>query len=150
MKTTFIPNPKKVSSRFMFLLGIMFVSGLGQIVGQVKTHKAIVDSEIDILTVVNVITPNKGQQQDIVENLQKGLTDTMRYQDGFISASIHKSLDSDHIIVYAQWRDQESLQNAVKLIESGGAPNMLYVFSNSTPEYHPYDVVSVNLAANRK
>jgi len=91
-----------------------------------------------------------GQQEKIVELLQKGMTETMRYQKGFISANIHKSLDSEHIIVYAQWKDGASLQDAVKLIEAGNAPNMLEVFSNSTPDYHPYDVISVNLAHKKK
>ncbi len=110
------------------------------------TSDAIINADNEILTVINVITPKEGQQEKIVALLQKGMSQTMRYQKGFISANIHKSLDSEHIIVYAQWKDAASLNAAVQLIETGKAPNMLEVFSNSTPDYHPYDVISVNLA----
>ncbi|SHI64895.1 antibiotic biosynthesis monooxygenase family protein [Aquimarina spongiae] len=115
-----------------------------------QKSEAIINADREILTVINVITPKEGQQEKIVELLQKGMTETMRYQKGFISANIHKSLDSEHVIVYAQWKDGASLQEAVKLIEAGKAPNMLEVFSNSTPDYHPYDVISVNLASEKK
>ncbi len=115
-----------------------------------KEANAIINADNEILTVINVITPKEGQQEKVVELLQKGMTQTMRYQKGFISANIHKSLNSGHVIVYAQWKDEASLQNAVKLIEAGEAPNMLEVFSNSTPDYHPYDVISVNLAHKKR
>ncbi|GAA4271810.1 antibiotic biosynthesis monooxygenase family protein [Aquimarina gracilis] len=115
-----------------------------------KESNAIINADHEILTVINVITPKEGQQEKIIKLLNKGMTETMRYQKGFISANIHKSLDSEHVIVYAQWKDSVSLQEAVKLIETGKAPNMLEVFSNSTPDYHPYDVTSVNLASNKK
>ncbi len=114
------------------------------------SNQAVINADKEILTVINVITPKEGQQEKIVALLQKGMTQTMRYQKGFISANIHKSMDSEHIIVYAQWKDANSLQEAVKLIEAGKAPSMLEVFSNSTPDYHPYDVISVNLAADKE
>ncbi len=115
-----------------------------------QKKEAVIRENSDILTVINVITPKEGQQNEIVELLQKGMTQTMRYQSGFISATIHKSMDSDHIIVYAQWKNEASLQEAVKLIEAGEAPNMLKVFSSATPDYHPYEVISVNLPFKRK
>ncbi len=114
------------------------------------SDKAIIEADTNNFTVINVITPKEGQQDEVVQLLQKGMTETMRYQPGFISANIHKSLDSDHIVVYAQWKDAVSLQQAVKLIEAGKAPNMLEVFSNASPDYHPYQVISVNLAASKK
>lgn len=133
-----------------FLLGSFLTISVWNLNAQVDTHKAVIDTGANILTVVNVIQP-KGVGQDVIlAYLQKGLNETMRYQPGFISANIHKSLDNDNIIVYAQWKDQESLQNAVKLIENGGAPNMSYVFGNSIPDYHPYEVISVNLTSDSK
>ncbi len=115
-----------------------------------KDHNAIINADKELLTVINVITPKEGQQGQIVASLQKGMTQTMRHQPGFISANIHKSLDSEHVIVYAQWKDAAALEAAVQLIQAGKAPNMLQVFSNSTPDYHPYDVISVNLPTEKK
>jgi quinol monooxygenase YgiN len=107
-------------------------------------NKSSIEAQTDILTVVNVLIPKLEEQEKAISLLQKGMTDTMQHQPGFISANIHKSLDSSHILVYAQWENSASLQNAVKLIETGKAPSMMEVFSIGNPEYHPYEVVSVH------
>ena len=106
--------------------------------------QSFIKAQTDILTVVNVLTPKLEEQDRVIALLQKGMTDTMQHQPGFISANIHKSLDSSHVVVYAQWKNNKSLQNAVKLIEAGQAPSMMEVFSIGNPEYHPYEVVSVH------
>ncbi len=106
--------------------------------------KSSIEAQSEILTVVNVLIPKPEEQEKAINLLQKGMTDTMQHQPGFISANIHKSLDSSHILVYAQWEDSASLQNAVKLIETGKAPSMMEVFSIGNPEYHPYEVISVH------
>ena len=111
-----------------------------------QLQQSTIDTQTDVLTVVNVLVPKPGQQDKVVALLQKGMTDTMQYQRGFISANIHQSQDSSHVLVYAQWEDSESLQDAVKLIEAGKAPSMMEVFSIGNPEYHPYKVVSVHRA----
>ena len=108
-----------------------------------QLQQSIIEVQTDILTVINVLTPKPEEQEKIVSLLQKGMTDTMQRQPGFISANIHKSLDSSHVLVYAQWKDSQSLQDAVKLIEAGLAPSMMEVFTIGNPEYHPYEVVSV-------
>ena len=100
-----------------------------------------------VLTMVNVLTPEPGRQAEVIGLLQAGMQDTMRHQPGFISANIHRSLDSDHVVVYAQWKDQASVDAAVKLIQAGQAPNMAQVFAIATPDFHPYRVVSVHTSA---
>jgi quinol monooxygenase YgiN len=111
-----------------------------------QSKQSFIETQSKILTVVNVLIPKPEEQDKVISLLQKGMTDTMQHQPGFISANIHKSLDSNHVLVYAQWEDRESLQNAVKLIETGKAPSMMEVFSIGNPEYHPYEVVSVHRA----
>ncbi|MGL6343336.1 MAG: antibiotic biosynthesis monooxygenase family protein [Waterburya sp.] len=108
-----------------------------------QSKQSFIEAQSKILTVVNVLIPKPEEQAKVISLLQKGMTETMQHQPGFISANIHKSLDSSHVLVYAQWADGESLQNAVKLIETGKAPSMMEVFSIGNPEYHPYEVVSV-------
>lgn len=100
----------------------------------------------DVLTMVNVITPASGSQDEAILLLKAAMADEMRYQPGFISANIHRSLDSEHIVVYAQWQDLSSVEDAVKVIQSGGAPTMAQVFSIAQPDFHPYEVVSVHTA----
>ena len=109
-----------------------------------QLQQSIIEAQTDTLTVVNVFTPKTEEQEKVVSLLQKGMTDTMQHQPGFISANIHKSLDSSHVLVYAQWKDSQSLQDAVKLIETGLAPSMMEVFTIGNLGYHPYEVVSIH------
>ncbi len=95
---------------------------------------------------INVLTPAPGKQDEAIRLLQAGMEKEMSLQPGFLSSSIHKSLNSENVVVYAQWKDQASVDAAVKVIQGGGAPNMAEVFSVAQPEYHPYKVVSVHLA----
>lgn len=99
------------------------------------------------LTMVNVLTPAAGQQAETIRLLQAGMNETMRYQPGFISANIHQSLNSEHVVVYAQWQDKASVDAAVKLIQSGQAPNMAKAFTIAHADFHPYEVMSVHLAS---
>ena len=98
---------------------------------------------VEFLTVINMLQPPEDRQQETVNLLKAGITEKIRHIPGFISANIHRSLDSNHIIVYAQWESEAHLQEAVKLIETGEAPEMLEVFSFANPEYHPYQVEAV-------
>ena len=109
-----------------------------------QLNRSSIEAKTDILTVVNVLIPKLEEQEKVIALLQKGIRDTMQHQPGFISANIHQSKDSSHVLVYAQWKNSESLEDAVKLIEAGKAPNMMEVFSIGNPEYHPYEVVSVH------
>ena len=52
-------------------------------------------------------------------------------------------MDNDLVVVYAQWQDRASLEKAVEKIESGDAPEMMEVFTNATPDYHPYSVFAI-------
>jgi len=109
-----------------------------------------IDPEAHILTMINVLTPAHGKQAETIQLLQAGMNQTMRHQPGFISANIHRSLNSDHVVVYAQWEDQASVDAVVKLIQGGKAPNMATVFTVAQPAFHPYEVVSVHPSMEMK
>jgi len=109
-----------------------------------------IDPSAGVLTMVNVLTPAPGKQSETIQLLQAGMDETMRHQPGFISANVHRSLNSDHVVVYAQWKDQASVDAAGKLIQGGKAPNMATVFTIAQPAYHPYEVVSVHPASKTK
>ena len=95
-------------------------------------------------TVINILLPKAEDRDRVVKLLQKGMKETIEHQAGFISAIIHQSLDSSHVLVYAQWDSAESLQQAAKLIEEGKAPAMMEVFTLGNSDYHPYEIVSVH------
>lgn len=109
-------------------------------------RRAEISVDSGVLTMVNVLTPAAGKQSETIQLLQAGMDEEMGRQPGFISSTIHRSLDSEHVVVYAQWRDQASVNAAVKVIQGGGAPNMAKVFSIAQPDFHPYRVESVHPA----
>ncbi len=108
-----------------------------------RSNQVKIRENKNYLTVINVITPKPGQKDNIALLLKKGISNGMKDVPGFISASIHKSMDNDLVVVYAQWQDQASLVKAVEKIESGNAPEMMEVFTNATADYHPYEVFAV-------
>lgn len=100
-----------------------------------------------ILTMVNVLTPGPEGQAAVIAALNDALANTVAGQPGFVSASVHRSLDSDHVVNYAQWRDMAALQAFVVKLEAGEAPAIARVFTLATPDYHPYEVVAVHRGA---
>ncbi|MEM9491649.1 MAG: antibiotic biosynthesis monooxygenase family protein, partial [Myxococcota bacterium] len=97
----------------------------------------------DYLTVLNILVPEPGEQTAIIDLLETGLTESIRFLPGFRGAAVHRSLDNDYIAVYAQWDDQAALDNAGAMINAGSAPAMQEVFTRAQPEYHPYPIHSI-------
>ncbi|PHR61085.1 MAG: hypothetical protein COA43_05445 [Robiginitomaculum sp.] len=109
-----------------------------------NNQTSYINTSDPILTMVNVLTPTSVDQNAAIAQMQKAFDTTLVYQPGFISGNILKSLDSDHIVTYAQWEDEAALKAFVKKLQSGNAPEMAQAFSITKPDYHPYKVVSVH------
>jgi len=67
---------------------------------------ATIEKERKIMTLVNVFTVSPEKQAELAELLINSTEETMRYLPGFISASIHRSLDGKKVVNYAQWRSE--------------------------------------------
>jgi quinol monooxygenase YgiN len=63
-----------------------------------------------LLTLVNVFTVEPGKQRELVELLIQATQSSVRYVTGFVSASLHRSLDGTKVAMYAQWRSVEDYQ----------------------------------------
>jgi quinol monooxygenase YgiN len=63
-----------------------------------------------VLTLINVFTAEPGKQQELVRLLGQATQGSVRYVQGFISASLHRSLDGTKVVMYAQWRSIEDYQ----------------------------------------
>ena len=105
---------------------------------EVVVNEVVLDTEASVLTVINIMKPTQENQDLALETLSEGLTNTMSKQPGFVSSSLHKSLDNHYIINYAQWESGEYLQAASELVGSGGAPKMAEAFGMTGPDYHPF------------
>jgi heme-degrading monooxygenase HmoA len=62
------------------------------------------------VTLINVFTVEPARQEALIEILTRATETTMRHLPGFISASIHRSLDGTKVANYAQWRSIEDFQ----------------------------------------
>jgi heme-degrading monooxygenase HmoA len=63
-----------------------------------------------VLTLINVFTVSREDQQQLVDVLIEATEQTMRDLPGFVSASIHKSYDGTRVVNYAQWRRREDFE----------------------------------------
>jgi quinol monooxygenase YgiN len=64
----------------------------------------------ECVTLINTFTVRPEKQARLIEVLDEATEQVMRHQSGFISASIHKSLDGKRVANYAQWTSKEDLE----------------------------------------
>src|SRR5260370_37894567 len=63
-----------------------------------------------LLTLINVFTVEPTKQHELVELLTLATQSSVRHFTGFISATLHRSLDGTKVAMYAQWRSVEDYQ----------------------------------------
>jgi quinol monooxygenase YgiN len=63
-----------------------------------------------ILTLINVFTVEPINQQKLVDLLILATQSSVRKIKGFISSSLHRSLDGKKVTMYAQWQSVEDYQ----------------------------------------
>jgi quinol monooxygenase YgiN len=61
----------------------------------------------ELLTLINVFTVEPVNQQELVNLLSQATQASVRYVEGFVSPSLHRSLDGAKVVMYAQWRSLE-------------------------------------------
>jgi quinol monooxygenase YgiN len=67
--------------------------------------------ENNYLTLINVFKVDPANQQKLVELLTLATEESVRKVIGFISASLHKSIDGAKVTMYAQWKSMDDYQN---------------------------------------
>jgi quinol monooxygenase YgiN len=70
-----------------------------------------ISAENSYLTLINVFTVDPANQQKLVELLTLATDGSVKNITGFISASLHRSIDGAKVTMYAQWRSAEDYQN---------------------------------------
>lgn len=104
---------------------------------------AVIDPELDRLTMINILLPSEDDQDEVVRLLRSGLEEVMSRQPGFIDASVHRSADNEYVVVYAHRDDIESLQADGAVVIGGGAPDMANACGLGQADHHPYVVEAV-------
>ncbi len=68
----------------------------------------------DVITVVIIFAIEPAEQQQLIDTIIEFLETTVKHQPGFVSSSIHKSIDGVRVMNYAQWETQADYQAFVK------------------------------------
>jgi quinol monooxygenase YgiN len=63
-----------------------------------------------ILTLINIFRVAPDRQEELVRLLSQATQTSVRLVPGFVSASLHQSLDGTKVVMYAQWRSIEDYQ----------------------------------------
>jgi len=98
-----------------------------------------ISNKNELVTLINVFTVEASQQQRVVEMLVEATEKTMRQVPGFISASIHKSLDGARVVNYAQWRSRQDFE-AMRNNPQAQA-HMKRLLEIAKADFHLYEVV---------
>ena len=69
-----------------------------------------ISTESGVVTLINVFTVDPTNQQRLVDLLTQATEVSVRHAPGFVSASLHRSLDGTKVTMYAQWRSAEDYQ----------------------------------------
>ena len=77
-----------------------------------EEKKSTIVAGDEILTMINTFVCAEVRQNELVEALSRATTDVFVHLDGFISASMHLSLDRTRVVNYAQWRSADDLDRA--------------------------------------
>jgi quinol monooxygenase YgiN len=61
----------------------------------------------NLITLINVFTVEPANQQRLIELLTLATEKSVRWAPGFVSASLHRSIDGAKVTMYAQWRSMD-------------------------------------------
>ena len=92
-----------------------------------------------LVTFINVFTVEPTNQQRVVDLLRQVTNDFVRHAPGFVSSSLHRSLDGTKVTMYAQWRSMADYEAMRK--DSRPLPYFEQALSIATFEPGSYEVV---------
>ncbi len=130
----------QIHKSFLSLLCVGFLSACSS--NSIKEQTVALDTKAELLTVINIMKPSAADKESVLSLLKNGIDKTMVYQEGYISSSIHASLDNAYVINYSQWQNMENLAAAGALVNSGKAPQMVEAFTKGKADYHPFNLVA--------
>lgn len=98
-----------------------------------------ISKENNYLTLINIFTVVPENQQKLIELLISATESSVRKIAGFISSSLHKSLDGTKVTMYAQWKSIEDYQNMRN--NSTASPYLEEALKIATFDMGMYEVV---------
>jgi len=78
-----------------------------------------IQANTGVITQINIFTVPKGGQQALIDLLTEAARASSQIE-GWISASLHRSLDETRVVNYAQARDREAMGRVFAMLETEG------------------------------
>jgi quinol monooxygenase YgiN len=91
------------------------------------------------VTLINVFTVEPTKQQQLVDLLARATEASVQHAPGFVSATLHRSLDGTKVTMYAQWRSAEDYEVMRK--DPAPLPYLQEALAFATFEPGMYEVV---------
>lgn len=74
----------------------------------------IISTDHQVVVLSNIFTVATENQNRLLKILHEATENVMRHRPGFISASVHASLDGTRVFNYAQWRSEAEFHAALQ------------------------------------
>jgi heme-degrading monooxygenase HmoA len=95
--------------------------------------------EPNAVILINVFTVEPGNQQRLVDLLTRATDGLVSRAPGFVSATLHRSVDGTKVTMYARWRSAEDYQAMRR--DPGPLPFLQEALTIATFESAMYEVV---------
>ncbi len=105
----------------------------------------IISKDLKLITFINVFKVQPQNQHRLVELLEKVTYGSVRHAPGFVSSSLHRSLDGTKVTMYAQWRSMEHYETM--RLDPRPGPYLEEALTFATFEPGAYEVVDSFLPA---
>ena len=92
-----------------------------------------------IIAVINVFTVEPGNQQRLLDLLTRATDGSVNRAPGFMSATLHRSIDGTKVTMYAQWRSVEDYEAMRQ--DPGPLPFLEEALTFATFEPRMYEIV---------
>jgi heme-degrading monooxygenase HmoA len=100
---------------------------------------AMIEKGRKVMTLVNIFSVTPDKQTELASLLIRATEETMRHLPGFVSATIHRSLDGKKVVNYAQWRSEADFK--AMLGDSRAQTHMKAASAVASPEPIACEVV---------
>ena len=92
-----------------------------------------------MITLINVFTVAPANQQRLIDLLIRATDEFVRHAPGFLSSTLHRSLDGTKVTMYAQWSIREAYE--AMRGDPGPLPFLTEALTIATFEPGMYEVV---------
>ncbi len=92
-----------------------------------------------MISLVNVFTVDPANQRRLLDLLARATDEFVSRAPGFVSSTLHRSLDGTKVTMYAQWRCAEDYESMRRL--SGPAPFLKEALTIAKFEPCMYEIV---------